>query len=237
MLISIIIPTLNEEEYIGKTLSCIKNHQTDSLSEIIVVDSGSTDNTVSEAEKLGVSVYRHPELKGKKYAILNKGASHAKGEVLAFLDADTLVPKSFDQLICQTLSNSQIVGGAFHMKFDYASIFLRIIEKLNHWRYYITQEYYGDQFVFCRSEIFRKVQGYPKLDILESAYLCKSISKHGKLKLVKPGVTTSSRRFREGKGGPLGVFLHDANIIILDKIGKDTTRYGKAYWKLNELKN
>ncbi|MCR9250345.1 MAG: glycosyltransferase family 2 protein [bacterium] len=237
MLLSIIIPTLNEEEYIGKTLSCIINHQTDYLSEIIVVDSGSTDNTVSVAEKLGVSVYKHPELKGRKYAILNKGASYAKGEVLAFLDADTIVPKAFDQLICQTLSNSQIVGGAFHMKFDHASIFLRIIEKLNHWRYFITQEYYGDQFVFCRSEIFKKVQGYPKLEILESAYFCKSISKHGKLKLVKPGVTTSSRRFREGRGGPFGVFLHDAKIVFLDKVGKDTNRYGKAYWKLNELKN
>jgi hypothetical protein len=85
--ISVIIPTLNEEKYLPKCLSSLINQSTD-ISEIIVVDGGSTDQTVQAARKYSDTVLVKP---GQAVgASRNIGARAAKGEILAFIDADTI---------------------------------------------------------------------------------------------------------------------------------------------------
>lgn len=85
--ISIIIPTLNEEKYLPRCLSSLINQSRKEIREIIVVDGGSTDETVEVARKYSDKVLVKP---GQAVgASRNIGATTAKGEILAFIDADT----------------------------------------------------------------------------------------------------------------------------------------------------
>lgn len=86
--ISVIIPTLNEERYLPNCLSSLVNQSGREFREIIVVDGGSTDQTVQVARKNSDRVLVKP---GQAVgASRNIGALAAKGEILAFIDADTI---------------------------------------------------------------------------------------------------------------------------------------------------
>jgi glycosyltransferase involved in cell wall biosynthesis len=91
MKISLIIPAYNEERYIGPCLESIASQHSEDIFEVIVVDNGSTDNTVATAEKFpGVTVL-HESAKGPTHA-RQRGFIEAKGEFIAFIDADTQLP-------------------------------------------------------------------------------------------------------------------------------------------------
>jgi glycosyltransferase involved in cell wall biosynthesis len=85
MQVSAIIPAYNEEGWVGKTVLALRELK--EISEIIVVDDGSTDKTSFEAWNAGATVCRFSSNRGKSQA-LRDGADLARGEVLAFVDAD-----------------------------------------------------------------------------------------------------------------------------------------------------
>ena len=106
--ISVIIPAYNEEQYLHDCLNSILdlNYPKEKY-EIIVVDNGSTDNTVSIAINLSDQVILFPE--GRTIAaVRNKGASVAKGKILAFLDADCLVAPNWLEAAVELLTGSLI---------------------------------------------------------------------------------------------------------------------------------
>lgn len=91
-MISIIVPTYNEEKYLPKLLNSIKKQKFNDY-EIIIADANSKDNTVKIATKYGCRI-----TKGGRPAVgRNNGAKVAKGEYLLFLDADVVLPKDFLQ--------------------------------------------------------------------------------------------------------------------------------------------
>ncbi len=94
-MISIVIPTLNESNYLADTLQSIFDAVSNPI-EIIVVDGGSVDNTVEIAMKFGVQVVLCGN--GRSYQ-MNAGAAVATGDVLVFLHGDTLVPTGFDRWV------------------------------------------------------------------------------------------------------------------------------------------
>ncbi|MHA2289799.1 MAG: glycosyltransferase family 2 protein [Promethearchaeota archaeon] len=94
--ISVIIPTYNEEKWIRSTLIAIKQQLCNLTYEIVVVDSQSTDNTVKIARDYA-NVYISP--KTGKANQLNYGSSKTSGELIVFLDADTLLCQDFFQRI------------------------------------------------------------------------------------------------------------------------------------------
>ena len=96
--LSIIIPILNEEENIGKLLGhLIEYSLKENISEIIVVDGGSSDNSESIVKQFEQITFLKSE-KGRAKQ-MNAGAKNAKGNILYFLHADSFPPKHFDQLI------------------------------------------------------------------------------------------------------------------------------------------
>ncbi|MEL6557918.1 MAG: glycosyltransferase [Bacteroidota bacterium] len=238
MLISVIIPTLNEAEFIVQTIQNTLKHANDVKHlELIVVDSGSTDNTPDLVQSTkDVSFYFHPELKGKKSAILNQGAGYAKGQAFIFLDADTHLPLGFDDLIRHQLMEGGVIGGAFEFKLDADGLAIRFIELINRTRYRLGKRYYGDQAVFCTREAFDQVGGYPERLILESAHFCASLQKTGKIKLIRHIAVTSARRFTENRFGPLWVLTKDTFIFLMDKLNLKNDRLARKYWKFNEEK-
>lgn len=100
--ISVIIPTYNEELYIKDTLQSVKRQEGNITYEIVVVDGESTDNTVSIAKNYA-KVYISPK-KGKAHQ-LNYGAFKTSGELILFLDADTILYPDFFQNIYNVFKN------------------------------------------------------------------------------------------------------------------------------------
>ncbi len=231
--ISVIIPTLNEEEYIGRTIESIREKAFGLIQEIIVVDSGSTDGTIRILKQFtGVRYYEKPELIGRKYAILNFGASLSNGEFLFFLDADSQLPTHYDQKIFDCLSNKNVVAGAFDLQLHHGSIFLNAISFFNKIRYRISKNFYGDQGLFIKKNDFIRSGGYPPRPLMESAYFCRKLKKMGKLRVISQPILTSSRRFTEG--GILKVFLKDVMLLFLFNLRLPITRFAKKYWQFNE---
>jgi rSAM/selenodomain-associated transferase 2 len=231
--LSIIIPTLNEEKYIGETLNHVYQNLSDKYSwEIILVDNGSQDRTTSLAKGFIVSIYNKPGFIGKKYLSLNFGAQQAKGKYLMFLDADCQVPKHFDESIVNTLCHKNNVGGAFEFKMAKGGIIFSAIELINRIRYRISKKYYGDQGVFCSKEAFEQIGGFPEKPIMEAAYFCDNLAEAGELRLIKSKLISSVRRFEEG--GIIRVIAKDSWIWFKYMLGLDISNYAPAYWKDNE---
>jgi rSAM/selenodomain-associated transferase 2 len=194
--LSVIIPTLNEEAFLGPTLKALKNY-TQQVPEIIVVDAGSSDSTREIALEHGVNFIQDPRLKGRKYSTLNLGAHEAAGDVFLFLDAETRVPFNDTSLIKYALTDHQLVGGAFSFQFNRDGWKYRMVEVLNTFRMRVRQRFYGDQGVFVRKEAFYNIKGFPEAPLLETAYFCKQLKKEGKLVLLPASSTTSARRFEQ----------------------------------------
>lgn len=234
MTLSIIIPTLNEEEYLASTIEHLRKCSNNEH-EIIVIDSGSRDKTCDIAKSLGLNLIQCDSNSLGKSHILNQAAERAAGDVLLFLDADTLVPAEFDRLIESSLLDTGVVGGAFEFTLDGPEFGLRVVELINRTRYRVRQRFYGDQGIFVRTEVFERVGGYPEIDLLESAYLCRNLRKHGKLKLIKEEIRTSPRRFIDG--GIYRVLWGDIKIWFLDLIGMSVSKYAAPYWKENKSRS
>ncbi|MGK0290583.1 MAG: rSAM/selenodomain-associated transferase 2 [bacterium] len=188
-LISIIIPTLNEEAILTQTLGGLP--QSD-LYEVIISDAGSTDKTIAIGKKHHAIIIQ----KGQGRAIqMNEGAKIAQGKLLLFLHADTLLPESFVEDIQSTLEKSNCLAGAFRLGILSSKKRKFFIELLVLLRSVLFELPYGDQAIFLPQEVFWKYQGFPELPIMEDFNLIQQIKKDGKVKLTKTQVQTSGRRW------------------------------------------
>jgi glycosyltransferase involved in cell wall biosynthesis len=230
--LSIIIPTLNEAHYLGAAVEGVRrNAALGGPHEIIVADCGSVDGTAAEAARLGALVVREAPPLDSRAAALNRGAAEAGGDVLLFLDADSLVPYAYDRSIVGALRDPHVVGGAFEFALDGSPLGLRVVEVINRIRYRIWAWYYGDQGIFVRRDVFRRLGGYPRRRILEASDFCRALRRRGRLALIHKPMRTSPRRFLEG--GIYRVLAHDVWIWWLDLVGRPTERFGTAYQENN----
>lgn len=231
-MISVVIPTLNEEANIKAIITHTIHmaSKPDEL-EIIVVDAGSHDGTIERIENLSVRAYIHPKFALKKYESLNFGAQESLGEVILFLDADTWLPKAFDRAISKVLKDDKVVGGAFEFSFLKPDLKLKSLTLVNRIRYRIDKTYYGDQAIFVQKSTLEAVGGVPKEALMEAAYLCKALRKRGKLALIHPGIITSPRRFVEH--GFFKVVWFDFNMFIRFNLGLAVSSYANKYWGNN----
>ena len=203
-MISIIIPTFNEDQTISNTIQHINYSSKTTDFEIIVVDGGSTDNTVSIAEKSNCKIFTTLPGRGTQ---LNKGASVATGDILLFLHADTFLPRDFDEAIFSALPQQSIIGwGRFDVELSGKQYIFRLIEKLISFRSRITGIATGDQAIFVSNTLFKRVSGYQNIPLMEDVDMSKRLNRIIKPKCLKNKVVTSSRRW-EKKGIIRTIFL------------------------------
>lgn len=188
--ISIIIPTLDEARSIGATLDALQNF---GGAEIIVVDGGSTDATVSIVEKYPVKILHSKRGRGRQ---LQTGGAAASGEILWFVHADTIVSANpFDE-IKRCLQSAGVVGGNFTIRFDgekFAAKFLsRLYPKLN-----LLGLIYGDSAIFVSREVYKRIGGFKNYPIFEDLDFVERLRKAGEIVTLPAIVTTSSRRFED----------------------------------------
>ncbi|MEP1034150.1 glycosyltransferase [Ekhidna sp.] len=231
-MISIVIPTLNEVSNISSTIEhTIRCASEPNNLAFIVVDAGSEDGTLASISNSMILKFSKPDFKLRKYKSLNYGLQKSAGDVVLFLDADTLLPAHFDASILKALEDKKVVGGAFEFSFQKPDWKLWLLTIVNRIRYRFGKIYYGDQAIFARKEVLDQLGGFPEEALMETAYLCKSLRKKGKLALMKPGIVTSPRRFNEH--GFFKVAWFDLNMFIRFNLGLPVSSYANKYWGKN----
>lgn len=191
-MISIIIPTLNEERALPATLEAVFAQP--SGFEVLVVDGGSEDATREVVELYAVE---HPELRwiptdrGRALQ-LNTGADQAKGAWLLFLHADTQLPAAALGSIETLPAPTQ--AGCFHQRFNSASRLLEVLSWCHNRRFHFSRVIYGDQAMFIRRELFHELGGFPlrKMEDVAFSLVLRSVTRPVLLPLT---VTTNSRKF------------------------------------------
>ncbi|WP_127846119.1 TIGR04283 family arsenosugar biosynthesis glycosyltransferase [Psychroflexus aestuariivivens] len=211
MLISIIIPALNEENYITEVLAHSLKLQGDF--EIIVVDGGSSDNTFEIAKGFKeVQVFRSPRGRASQ---MNYGAALAKGEILLFLHADTILPDNAYSSIVDLCQDKKVSGGSFRLIMNGSHLFFKIYKYLSHFSLEFFT--YGDHAMFIKSKVFKKINGYKEISFMEDVEIQKRLRREGKFKKLKTYVITSNRRLKNN--GVTKQLIVDLILVGLYKVG------------------
>lgn len=194
-MISVIVPTWNEEDQLTETLTAVEKSK--AAREVLVVDAGSTDRTREIARASGAVIHLSP--RRQRAAQMNLGAANASGETLLFLHADTLLPSGALDRIERACRDESIVGGGFARRFQSPSLFLRCTCALAEIRNRAIGWHLGDQAIFVRKTLFAKLGGFRGMDQFEDLDFSRRLRREGRLVTLRPPVISSSRRFeREG---------------------------------------
>ena len=217
--ISVIIPTLNEAHRLPKLLQSLVGQRW--LNEIIVSDGGSMDQTRDVCLQFPVNWVS--TTRGKSHQF-NIGASHATGNILLFLHADSQLPPNALESIPSVLQEGNIAG-TFQMAFDDPSPLLRFYAGFT--RFNSTLFTYGDQGLFLSKSVFDELKGYPETPFLEDVEMVKNIKKRGRMGKSPVRITTSAQRFRES--GLISQQLRNIAIVVLYKMGISPEHLIKFY--------
>jgi rSAM/selenodomain-associated transferase 2 len=191
MKLSIIIPVINEAENIGKLVKYLLTFGDERLVEIIVVDGGSLDDTANAAEEGGALCVLSPE-KGRA-AQMNYGASLAKGNVLYFVHADTIPPKSYIDDIGDAVARGYDLG-RYLSSYDSKSLLLKLNALLSRLDTFAGMG--GDQTLFITKKLFDQTGGFNgKMKIMEEFEFCARARKQGKYKIINKPVLISARKY------------------------------------------
>lgn len=222
MTISVVIPTLNEATELISTLRYAA--EVPEVTEIIVSDGGSDDDTVLHARAAGARVITGPKGRGGQ---LRRGADRATGDVVILLHADTWLPADAGAAIGRVLNQPGVVAGAFSKVFRDPPCLTRGSRFRCRWRMRLFQFAYGDQAIFVRREALVRAGGVPDLPLMEEHYLCAALRRLGRLELAASTVSTSARRFRQR--GPLRTYLRMGKVTLWHWMGATPAELSQLY--------
>jgi rSAM/selenodomain-associated transferase 2/rSAM/selenodomain-associated transferase 1 len=188
--ISVIVPALNEAAHLPRALVDAAAGQP---LEIIVADGGSRDDTPRIAEAQGAKVVACSPNRARQ---MNAGAAVARGEILLFLHADTLLPNGYREEVLEAFRGPHFVGGAFRFAIAEAFPGRWLTETATNLRSRLLGMPYGDQALFVRRWAFDQLGGFPALPIMEDYEFVRRLRRLGKLALLDGSVLTSGRRWQ-----------------------------------------
>jgi len=195
-MLSVIIPTLNAEKTINRTLDSVQALSLPML-EVLVVDGGSNDDTSHRATELGAKVLHGEPGRGRQLA---HGASVAKGPWLLFLHADTILPPDWEIDLSRFITAERNLGlaGYFRLGFDAKGRGARRVAALANWRADVFGLPYGDQGLLIHRDLYETVGGYrAELNLMEDVDLVRRIGPM-RLKRLNRTVITSAVRYQTG---------------------------------------
>ena len=222
-MISIIIPTLDEEHSLPPLLDAIRQQK--AAHEVIVVDGGSRDRTPEVARNSGVRTLVSRPGRGAGISI---GAEASRGDVLFFLHADSTLPTGALDRINEVLStDANIIGGNFRLVFDGDTDFSRSLSRFCTW-IRLLGFYYGDSGIFVRRSVYEAIGGFRPMPVMEDWDFVRRLERVGRTYCIEdPPLVTSSRRF-EGRH-PLEVVYGWIRIHALFCFGVSPDRLAEIY--------
>jgi rSAM/selenodomain-associated transferase 2/rSAM/selenodomain-associated transferase 1 len=187
--VSVIIPALNEEHQIGATLRAVGQSR---CHQVVVVDGGSTDATVQQAQQAGATVLSSKAGRARQ---MNAGAARVEGGSLLFLHADTLLPPGWAEVVPRTLRASGVAAGAFRFRIAGSFAGKRLIEWATGFRSRWLQRPYGDQGLFLSRALFEEMGGFADLPMMEDYEFTARLRRRGRIVTVNESALTSGRRW------------------------------------------
>ena len=226
---SIIMPVLHEASTINHAIDHIRDIRSGFHVEIIVVDGASGGDTIHSITDKKVTKVISQKGRGEQ---MNMGASLAKGNVLLFLHTDTRLPENAFSSIADVMDKKEYAGGAFELGIKSDRRIFSLIEKSVSLRTRLTRIPYGDQAMFIKREVFKRIKGFKEIPIMEDVDLMRRIKKSGhKIYIIPEKVKTSPRRWE--REGVLYCTLRNWAITILYFFGakpESLARYYDANW-------
>lgn len=252
MTVAIVIPALNEEAHLSRTLP-----QTAALGfdRILVVDGGSTDRTRAVVEQFSLAqppplkpdpfppplAPRHEPLDPPEATTsitllssspgrarqMNAGAAVSHEDVLLFLHADTILPANAREAIDRALLDVACVGGRFDLRFDRGGAWARMIAWFINVRSRWTGIATGDQAIFVQRAIFQRLKGFADLPLMEDVDFTRRLKRMGRFAAVGERVTTSFRRWEQA--GPLRTILLMWSLRFLYWVGVSPHKLSTYY--------
>jgi len=230
--ISIIIPILNEAEIIEKLLHhLLKNSTEKNISEIIIVDGGSTDSSQdivsSFLNGLEETIFLINSERGRAKQ-MNLGVKNATGNILYFLHADSFPPANFDQDIIKEVEKDNNAG-CFRMQFDHTHWWLRLASWLTQFRWRACRG--GDQSQFITKDLFQELGGFDEQYIIyEDNDLINKLYSREEFVVIQKKIITSARCYR--KNGVWKLQYHFWSIYVKKWFGASADEL-YSYYKKN----
>ncbi len=226
MQISVIIPTLNEQDHIAKAIESawkigVEGPQ---VAEVIVVDAGSTDRTASVAKDSGASVIKSEKGRGIQLA---KGINSSTGEWILMLHADCVLDLSVGSQLKTVFQNDQLIHGAMRQKIDRAGAKYRLLEWGNRKRIEWFSLPYGDQAIFMRRAAYEEIGGMPDMPLMEDVELMTRLRSKAKPALIEGPVHISARRWE--KNGVVRQTLKNWFLLAAYRLGVSAERIADWY--------
>lgn len=220
-MISIIIPIYNEEKLLKEKYLYFA--YLGGFAELIFVDGNSTDSSEHVIPLNGKLV----KTKRNRAIQMNLGAKEAENDVLLFLHADTAISLDTIKAVEQALEFKQYVGGCLCHTINQPGLLFRWIAFTGNVRARLTGIYYGDQGIFVKKDVFKRIGGFPKTNLAEDVLFSLKLKKEGEIKMLSNKIYCSARRWE--KQGILKTFAVNLRISLCLLFGQNLDRFARCY--------
>lgn len=190
-LLSVVIPTLDEETTVGALLSDIAALTIPM--EVIVVDGGSTDSTLDICRAAEVTIVQSATGRGVQ---LQAGADAARASLLFFVHADARLDRAAVALLDEIAVARPPCAMAFRLRIDARGLGFRLIEWGANVRSRLLRLPYGDQGLLVRREDYVRAGGYPAVPVFEDVALVRALDRITSVHLLDAAIDVSPRRWR-----------------------------------------
>src|SRR5262245_1258871 len=218
--LSVVIPALDEA---GAVAEAVRSAAAEGA-EVIVADGGSSDGTRERAAAAGATIVRSSPGRARQLGV---GAGEARGEVVLFLHADTVLPPGWRREVEASLRDPRVAGGCFRFGFDARSPALALVEWGARLRVRLFGLPYGDQAIFVRRCVLERIGGVPQAPLMEDLDLVRALKREGRLAQLPLAIATSARRYRER--GALRTWWRNALALCAWRLGLDRERVAAWY--------
>jgi rSAM/selenodomain-associated transferase 2 len=221
--VSIVVPALDEAHGIGRMLEGLAPLRA-AGAEVLVVDGGSRDATRSIAAPLCDRVLAAPRGRASQ---MNAGARAARGEILAFVHADTRLPDGALASIRAALADGRHAWGRFDVRIEGRAPLLALVAAMMNLRSRATGIATGDQAMFARRAAFEAAGGFPEIPLMEDVALSKALKRVSPPACLRDRITTSGRRWE--RHGVLATIALMWRLRLAYALGADPHRLARRY--------
>jgi rSAM/selenodomain-associated transferase 2 len=202
--VSIVVPVLDEAAVVPALVDGLAALETPPGFEVVLVDGGSRDGTAGRFRaaagtllERGIGARVFEGVPRGRASQLNAGARAARGAVLLFLHADTVLPPGAPAAVAAALADPRVVGGGFRHRFSRRGVLLRLISLYATARSLLRGVHYGDQAMFVRRSVFETLGGFPDIPLFEDLELSRALRARGRVATLPLAARTSARRLEQ----------------------------------------
>lgn len=211
-LLSVVIPALNEEHSIASLLGDLR--MLDVPHEVVVVDGGSSDDTLRVAEAHDARVVRSGRGRGTQLAA---GARAARAPTLCFLHADARLHEPARRELAAMARAGTTGAFAFRLRIDARGWRYRFIELGTGLRVRLFGLPYGDQGLVLSRADYEAAGGYPDVPLMEDVALVDRLRRVTTVRTLASSLSVSARRWEQD--GPLTRMLRNWRLMIAYRLG------------------